>query len=42
MSEQEKEKMLELLSDSAVFGLTETEIAELAELEKNFPEFSDE
>lgn len=42
MSEQEKEKMLELLSDNAVFGLTETELAELAELEKNFPEFSDE
>ena len=42
MSEQEKEKMLELLSDEAVFGLNETEIAELAELEKNFPEFSDE
>ncbi len=42
MSEQEKEKMLELLSDKAVFGLTETELAELAELEKNFPEFSDE
>jgi anti-sigma-K factor RskA len=42
MSEQEKEKMLELLSDNAVFGLTETELAELAELEKNFPEFGDE
>jgi anti-sigma-K factor RskA len=42
MSEQEKEKMLELLSDKAVFGLTETEIAELAELEENFSEFSDE
>jgi len=42
MSEQEREKMLELLSDNAVFGLTETELAELAELEKNFPEFSDE
>ena len=42
MSEQEKEKMLELLSDNAVFGLSETELAELAELEKNFPEFSDD
>jgi len=42
MNEQEKEKMLELLSDKAVFGLTETEIAELAELEKNFPELNDE
>ena len=42
MSEQEKEKMLELLSDNAVFGLSETELAELAELERNFPEFSDE
>ncbi len=42
MNELEKDKMLELLSDKAVFGLTETELAELAELEKNFPEFSDE
>jgi len=42
MSEQEKEKMLELLSDEAVFGLSDAEIAELAELEKNFPELNDE
>lgn len=42
MSEQEKEKMLELLSDKAVFGLSDAEIAELAELEKNFPELNDE
>ncbi len=42
MNEQEKEKMLELLSDKAVFGLTDTEFAELAELEKSFPEFQDE
>jgi anti-sigma-K factor RskA len=42
MNEQEKEKMLELLSDKAVFGLSDAEFAELAELEKNFPEFQDE
>jgi anti-sigma-K factor RskA len=42
MSEQEKDKMLELLSDKAIFGLTDAEFAELAELEKNFPEFEDE
>lgn len=42
MSEQEKEKMLELLSDKAVFGLTDAETAELAQLEKDFPELSDE
>lgn len=42
MNEQEKEKMLELLSDKAVFGLTDTEFAELTELEKSFPEFQDD
>lgn len=42
MNEQKKQKMLELLSDKAVFGLTDEEIAELAELEKNFPELNDE
>ncbi len=42
MNEQEKEKMRELLSDKAVFGLTDAEIAELAELEENFPEFADD
>ena len=38
----EKEKMLELLSDQAVFGLTEKELEELAELEKHYPELSAE
>jgi len=42
MSEKEKEKMLELLSDKAIFGLSEAELAELAELEKDFPELSDD
>ncbi|MEP6901996.1 MAG: anti-sigma factor [Actinomycetota bacterium] len=42
MNKQEKDKMLELLSDKAVFGLSEAEFAELRELEKNFPEFRDE
>ena len=42
MNEQEKQKMLELLSDRAVFGLDDAELAELAELEKNFPELKDE
>lgn len=40
MSEQEK--MLELLSDQAVFGLTDKELEELAELEKLYPEWSAE
>ncbi len=40
--EKEKEKMLELLSDKAVFGLTEAKLAELAALEEIFPEFQDE
>jgi anti-sigma-K factor RskA len=42
MSDQNKEKMLELLSDRATFGLSEEEIAELARLEKEFPELNDE
>ncbi len=42
MSEQNKEKMLELLSDKAIFGLTDAELAELAELEKDFPEINDD
>ena len=42
MSKQEKEKMLELLSDKAIFGLSEQEFADFAELEKNFPELSDD
>ena len=40
MTEKEKEKMLELLSDRAVFGLTEEERNELAELEKNRSDWS--
>ena len=41
MSEEKKEKMLELLSDSAIFGLSDAELSELAELEKDFPEMND-
>lgn len=42
MNEQEKVRMLELFSDKAIFGLDEAEIAELARLEKDFPELQDE
>jgi hypothetical protein len=42
MSEQEKEKMLELLSEKAIFGLSDAELSELAELEKAFPESGDD
>jgi anti-sigma-K factor RskA len=42
MSEQDKEKMLELLSDKAIFGLSDEELAELAELEKDFPALNDD
>jgi len=42
MSEEKREKMLELLSEEAVFGLSETELAELAELEKEFPELKND
>jgi anti-sigma-K factor RskA len=38
MSEQDKENMLELLSGQAFSDLSEAELAELAELEKLFPE----
>lgn len=38
MSEQDKEKMLELLSGQVFSDLSEAETAELAELEKLFPE----
>lgn len=42
MSEKDKEKMLELLSDKAIFGLSDSELAELAKIEKDFPELKDE
>lgn len=42
MNQSEKEKMLELLADEAIFGLSDEELAELAELEKNFPDFETE
>jgi anti-sigma-K factor RskA len=42
MSEEKKEKMLELLSDKAIFGLSDEELAELAEMEKDFPALNDE
>ena len=42
MSDQNKEKMLELLSDRATFGLSDEEIAELARLEEEFPELNDD
>ena len=42
MSEQDKEKMLELLSGKAFSDLSEAEIAELEELEKLFPELTED
>ncbi|HEY8559066.1 MAG TPA: anti-sigma factor [Pyrinomonadaceae bacterium] len=42
MNEQDKEKMLELLSEKAIFGLSEEELAELARLEKDFPALDDD
>lgn len=39
MNEQEKVRLLELLSDREIFGLDEAEASELAKLEKDFPEF---
>ena len=42
MSEQDKEKMLELLSGKALYDLSEAEATELEELEKLFPELKDD
>lgn len=42
MSLEKKERLLDLLSDRAVFGLDENEIAELAALEREFPDFADD
>lgn len=39
---EEREKMLELLADEILFGLTEQESAELGQLKKNFPELKDD
>ena len=39
MSEKERERMLELLSDRAAFGLSEEEAAELKKYSNQFPEF---
>ncbi|CAN5451413.1 hypothetical protein BH10ACI1_BH10ACI1_09730 [soil metagenome] len=42
MNEQEKIRLLELFSDKVIFGLDDAELAELAELEKNFPDLRDD
>jgi anti-sigma-K factor RskA len=42
MRANEKERMLELLSDKAIFGLSDTELAEFEELQKKFPDFQDD
>jgi anti-sigma-K factor RskA len=40
--EDKKEKLLNLLADQALFGLSEAESAELEQLKKEFPEFKDD
>ncbi|MGI8467563.1 MAG: anti-sigma factor [Pyrinomonadaceae bacterium] len=42
MKEEQKEKMLNLLADRAIFGLSEDEKAELAQVENEFPELRNE
>lgn len=42
MNNQEKIRMLELFSDQTLFGLDGAELAELAKLERDFPEFQDD
>lgn len=38
MNEENREKMLNLLADRALFGLSDTELSELESLQKEFPE----
>lgn len=40
--EKDKERMLELLADQTLFGLTEEETAELENFKNRFPEFKDD
>lgn len=42
MNETEKEKMLNLLADETLFGLSETEAAELENLRRKFPELAND
>lgn len=42
MNNQEKIRMLELFSDQTIFGLDGAELAELAKLERDFPELQDD
>lgn len=42
MSSNDKERMLDLLADQILFGLSEEELAELKELEKQYPELKDD
>lgn len=42
MNEENKEKMLNLLADRAVFGLNDTEQREFEQLAKEFPELADD
>jgi hypothetical protein len=39
MKDLEKERLIELLADRTIFGLTEEELIELEQLEKQFPGF---
>jgi hypothetical protein len=42
MNEENKEKMLNLLADRALFGLSDAELSELEQLTREFPEFKDD
>lgn len=42
MNEENKEKLLNLLADQALFGLSDEETAELENLKQEFPEFQNE
>ena len=42
MMEQDKEKLFDLLSEQAIYGLNEEQIDELRRLEKDFPELRDD
>lgn len=42
MTDLQKERLLELLADQAVFGLTEEELMEVERLKKQFPDWEDD
>ncbi|MBA3694350.1 MAG: hypothetical protein H0W77_13085, partial [Acidobacteria bacterium] len=42
MKDLQKERLLELLADQTIFGLSEEEIMELEQLKRQFPDWEDD